>query len=298
MTGSASARCRRSKGRTWVEPERGITRPWRCDTNLCPDCGPWRGLRVRDAIARSGADWLITLTRAGECWADAHSRMRRLAEALRRRGITPCWTYVVEADQSGLHVHVLHRGSVGDPGVLDGLASDAGFGLITDVRPVTDVRSAAGYILKAAIGDEQRVGLALPEHLEMNGGRLLHHSRGFFRSAEGSPQTFTEAIRARGRAGGHQWGVAPSEWAADITDGDLRDRRAADGPKDHDSLGAPPVRADQRILPLVRGSPHDPVVRSAQRHIVCRADVPLSRSRRPLADAPRASTVTASDRAP
>lgn len=120
----------------------------------------------------------ITLTLAPEEWQDVRRRMQMLVEHLRRRGIRVKWLWVVEeGSQTGMkHIHAVQWGDFipwqdlltwwGARVQIE--ASKAAVGYLG--------KNVIRYLGKGLDGDRQ----AIEGHMNLNGGRAAHWSRGFF----------------------------------------------------------------------------------------------------------------------
>lgn len=167
----------------------------RCKSLQCDYCmglnASRRALTQAWALKNSGRparSWTATLVAdadAPDVWAQVRRRMNRTIEYARSLGVDVGEVvYTVEPNPkgTGYHAHVLQhgRGRV-DIELLKAAARRAGAGTISGMATVRDASSASLYSLKASAyslkglhGDQRRDALAI------NGGRLEHHSRGFF----------------------------------------------------------------------------------------------------------------------
>jgi hypothetical protein len=146
---------------------------------------------------------MLGLTGLPSTWRETQARITELRRILVRAGATPEWTYSVEVNpnRTGHHLHGLVSGAISEH-LLAGAVSQVGLGQQFDLRSVVHTRGL-GYGLKSACHSQA----ALAEFLQVNGGRLEHHSRRFFKDAAGRPCALDEAIAAaRGRRGD------PSPW--------------------------------------------------------------------------------------
>lgn len=120
----------------------------------------------------------ITLTLAPDEWQAVRGRMRDLARYLRRRGVEVRWLWVVEVgSKNGMkHVHAVQWGDfipwrdlLGWWGARVNIQSaDAALGYLG--------KNVIGYLGKGIDGDRE----AIEAHMNLNGGRAAHWSRGFF----------------------------------------------------------------------------------------------------------------------
>lgn len=119
----------------------------------------------------------LTLTLAPEEWQDVRLRMHNLVQYLRRQGIRVKWLWVVEVGAGGMkHVHAVQWG---DFIPWEQLLSWWGARVQIEAS-----KAAVGYLGKNVIrylgkgldGDRE----AIEDHMNLNGGRAAHWSRGFF----------------------------------------------------------------------------------------------------------------------
>ncbi len=162
----------------------GESFPLRCRRQRCVHCAPieawWKQMIISHG-GRSGAPTkFLTLTRAPADWQALRLKFRKYGHCIRRDygAFDAAWT--VELTRSGLpHVHCL----VKMPYVPQEALQDR-WGSIIDVRAIkgSQVRTA-GYVLKEA-RQVASYGLKgsqddLSAHLDLNGGRLVHLTRGY-----------------------------------------------------------------------------------------------------------------------
>lgn len=183
----------------------GQLRPARCQRLSCPFCVHL------EALARSAAIWLAKPRRAvrvslvadegdPDPWPTVRYRMNKLREHYGRLvGPLGEWAYHVEHNPrlTGFHAHAWQHGPQKvNMAALDECSARAGAGFC-EVETVRSIGGAATYGLKAVLGgsgygmkgtDEDPA-----EYLRINGGRLTHHSRGFFRSEAGARLPVREA---------------------------------------------------------------------------------------------------------
>lgn len=167
----------------------------RCKSLQCDYCcavnASRRALTQAWALKESGLQarsWTATLVAdAGsqDVWATVRKRMNRTIEYARELGVDVGeLVYTVEPNPkaTGYHAHVLQHGEGRiELELLKQAARAAGAGTISGMQVVRNVQSASLYSLKASAyslkglqGEQRRLALAI------NGGRLEHHTRGFF----------------------------------------------------------------------------------------------------------------------
>lgn len=232
---SAREGCPNRVGMVLLDYESGVWRPARCGRLACPYCV------AVEALLRAGAIWLARPRRAirvslvadagdPDPWPTARRRMNRTREEYRRRTRRSLgdWCYSVEPNPrgTGFHAHAWQHGpDKVDMAALDvaAQAAGAGFCKVETVRNVGQASryglkglGGAGYGLKGTDGDPA-------EYLRVNGGRLTHQSRGFFRSEDGATLPVRQAESAAlaalyGEREPGRWGLvteaAARSWAS------------------------------------------------------------------------------------
>lgn len=189
--------CPRPRG-SWIDPTTGVAHPRRCGLLSCYACIRSQAFKTAGALALARPMYLITLTLAGETWPDVRRHMQRWRQILHRQGFVWEHAFHVEPNPAGdgLHVHLWWWGDPIRRSVLADAASRAGMGLHCDKRPAyvrpkePNQLEHLPYGLKAVLNppdDRSEVGPVARRYLEVNGGRLLHATRKFWRDAEGKP---------------------------------------------------------------------------------------------------------------
>lgn len=207
-----------------VDTETGEVRLWRCRRDGCPWCGPINGGLVGLAIALARPERVVTLTQApgGRTGWQANRRaLNRLTEYLRRRGYRFQWAGAVEQGKGGMvHWQLVQHGQFVPQRELSTVAVLAGFGPVADIQQVRSRTSSARYPLKALAAAAYTVKGAemLAEHRELNGGRLFHTSRAFWRDDQGRPvASKREAVKLALRAA---YGQQTGSWVV-VRESDL-----------------------------------------------------------------------------
>lgn len=124
----------------------------------------------------------VTLTQAPDGWQALRMKVRRLAHELRHDGYRVQWAWTVEqGSKTGMrHVHLLQHGDFIPQGVLQ-----EAWGHIVHIEAIKGGRGAAAYAMKEAARvsayamKESRADFLA--HLDRNGGRACHLSRGYLR---------------------------------------------------------------------------------------------------------------------
>lgn len=122
----------------------------------------------------------ITLTRAPEGWEETRLAMKVWRNNLARHGVAGDGMWVVEqGSETGMkHVHVVQHGPRKIP--MEVLDESWGYGStqIESARAAVDYlgKGVVRYVAKGLDGGEE----SLVDHMNLNGGRAAHWSRGFF----------------------------------------------------------------------------------------------------------------------
>lgn len=188
--------CPARAGMVFLNLSTGETRPARCGRNACSYCLTRNARRRALAIAYSRPERELRLSLVADAgdpdpWQTARGRINRTREYLKRwKEPIGLWGFHVEPNPegTGYHAHVVQHGPRKiNKDALDQASFRAGGGL-TRVRKVQHVDGLAEYGLKgAALAAYGLKGASEGmEYLRLNGGRLGHYSRGFFRGADGA----------------------------------------------------------------------------------------------------------------
>jgi hypothetical protein len=144
---------RRAAAIAWAEPERSITLTLLADEG---DPDPWQTCRRRTWLTRRG---------------------------IQRLGYDPGeWVVHIEPNprETGFHGHLWHHGPRIPKEVLQSAAHSAGAGW-SRIEKIRTQKGVAAYGLKGLGYGLKGTEDSAPEYLRLNGGRLTHQSRGFFR---------------------------------------------------------------------------------------------------------------------
>jgi hypothetical protein len=182
----------------------------RCGRLACAPCSVLNARRRSAAIAWAEPRRAITVTLLADAgdedpWQTARRRWNRTREYLKRLSIDPGETVLhLEPNPkgTGYHGHVWQHSDSPIPKVaLQEAAHRAGAGW-TRIEAIRSRRSAGAYGLKGMGYGLKGVTEESPrEYLRVNGGRLTHQSRGFFRGLG-----VRDAEREASGSGG-QWAV-------------------------------------------------------------------------------------------
>lgn len=188
--------CPDSRGLRYVDGWTGEAIYERCGKASCAICCLINVKQRARAIRRSKPDRLVTFTLAGEDGVSARENITRVVRKVRGRGY--CWQHALSVEpnheDTGLHVHAWVRGDAVPLDVLNTICAEIGMGH-ADILPL----SFAGpmvYGMKRAQDDTTRAS-----HLRLNGGRLGHHTRGFYLDRQGQPTSLAVALGRRRRRG-------------------------------------------------------------------------------------------------
>jgi hypothetical protein len=173
--------------RYWVNTWTGEKRPAFCQSQGCPVCGPreaWKKSLIISHGGKSGPPKrYAVLSQFPLDWQKGRQKMRDLPRLLEKRGYRwdQTWTVEVNPAGTGLHVNVLQKGSYVPQGELQDV-----WGAIVHIQAIKS-RKGAQKVGTYALKEAQTVaGYAVKDaaqhtaqHLDVNGGRLIHCSRGY-----------------------------------------------------------------------------------------------------------------------
>lgn len=180
----------------WVNTETGEVRSGRCRATACLFCGPKMARNLVHLVERFGRPTrMVRLSQVHQSWQGVRSEIRDLRRRIRKYGYDWADMFIVEQNpkQTGFHAHMLQHG---DYVPQDHLQQMCG-GRIPYIARMRS-GSATGYTFKGTGGMSYSFkGAAsaegLAQHLELNGGRLAHWSRNFFRNENGESMSKTAA---------------------------------------------------------------------------------------------------------
>ncbi|MDH2415815.1 hypothetical protein [Nocardioides sp. CER19] len=208
LTISFPTRCPRAAGQPdHLNLDTGELRPPRCKANLCPYCVRVNRWRTCRAVGASCPTAFLTFTLVGDEWPVIQRRMNKLIERLRNEGYNYEWAWKVECFWISVkrpwgmvtkhrhHVHAfLHGESVPDEATLGAGAERVGFGSEFRFFLLTDKPEyAARYLWPWDKKIMEFHALNLGHNLHVNGGRLVHQSRNFWRY-NGERMTSMDAV--------------------------------------------------------------------------------------------------------
>lgn len=138
------------------------------------------------ALARPTHMYLLTLV--GEDWRTIRANMTSFVRRVRRSVVEFQHAWHVEAnpDGTGTHIHGWCWGTIPAQHVLREAAVLSGMGSYASIRPwrldASDDPLIA-YGMKSVTGPQLGRSSEAQEFLALNGGRVMHASRGFYRDA-------------------------------------------------------------------------------------------------------------------
>lgn len=187
-----------------VSESSGVIVPTSCRSYQCPFCGPRKARRLAMA-----ATWalepeqvergrFITLTLPPDRWAiewkELRQKVRDFKRYMKRRGYEFEWFWTVErgSENGALHLHALAHGDY----LPQALVQEV-WGGIAYLEGIRQQDRVSKYVMKQAA---HVAGYSLKEaskgtyehHLDLNGSRVAHWSRGFFHGRK-LDQAFAEA---------------------------------------------------------------------------------------------------------
>jgi hypothetical protein len=190
--------------------------PKTCQRRTCANCSWYTSGLVADAIHDCDSDSFITLTNLPADWASVQRIWKNVISRAERDGHGRQdwnWLYVIEEDtvEQTVHLHALVHGKAPPHGFWDKVNDELTGGL-AHVRPAHSGHGS--YLTKGCVRDKQRCYVCeterLARHLELNGGRVVHNSQGFFRDPNRQPigglRKAVDRIRARRRR------TNPEDW--------------------------------------------------------------------------------------
>lgn len=160
--------------------------PLRCRRHRCLECSHLEVWWKQQIISHGGNSGpptkFITLTRAPADWQPLRKKISKFMTEIRSRTDRPfemAWTVELSPKNQIPHVHGLVKSRY----VRQELLQDA-WGSIIDIRAIRGPQNApAGYVLKEArqVADYalKTTQADLDAHMALNGGRLVHLSRGY-----------------------------------------------------------------------------------------------------------------------
>lgn len=186
-----------------------------CGALRCYSCIIGRAIRVGEAIALAEPTQALTLSLNSEEWQTIKTRFQAFGRRLRTQGLRAEYCYHVEPYRNGgTHAHLfLHGDWVRDLDVRLACES-AGFGYNGwsthwQIRADHYQRPSIDYGLKMILrlrpDNPTELWAQAETYLDLNGGRLVHNTRGFWRDAHGQACTLREAIRATRAASSGRW---------------------------------------------------------------------------------------------
>jgi hypothetical protein len=180
--------------------------PGACKVYRCPRCGPVKASAYGQLAAASRPERFVTLTLAGDTWAEVRAHNQEFVRRLRRLEYDWQAFWAVEENPllTGHHVHALQHGDYIPQAVLQ----DA-WGAIVHIEAVSahveGAGQAARYVIKgtgAANYVTKGTTSDLGRHLALNGGRTAHWSRRYMRLESGDPVAAFALMTAMGRSAG------------------------------------------------------------------------------------------------
>jgi hypothetical protein len=188
----------------WINRDTGEIRyGMRCRRNGCPYCVHVNARRRGLAIALAEPERAITLTQVApaddpDAFGTARRRINRTREFYKREGLNPGeWLWHLEPNPAGTghHAHIWQHGRDKiDTDALRIAQARAGLGAWHHVSRVTAVLGSATYGLKGLGYGMKGTDDSPDRYLDLNGGRLTHQSRGYFRG-RGVRSVEVEALR-------------------------------------------------------------------------------------------------------
>lgn len=214
---SVGSRCPYKVGFFLLNGTTGEYFPLGCGRQKCAVCVRWQAVRTAGAVALAEPERFLRLSLVGDDWQTVRGRVRRVRYELQRRvgqAVEIAWTVERNPKGTGHHVHGFEHGAYVPQGLLAEVCDYLGMGRNTDIRKwVPQGPLSTAYGIKGLLYPMKGASDSHLEYLELNGGRLIHVSRGFCRLGKGGPQMGLEALRREWAVRRHpengrdHWGV-------------------------------------------------------------------------------------------
>jgi len=207
--------CPRISGLYLVNWATGQVVPARCGANFCAYCIARNARNVAKAISLAAPTRAILLTDAPEAWQARRDAVRVLLQRLRRSGLSIEMVWHCEPNPKGTGVHI-HGWGHGDRVPMEPFreaAVSAGFGSwvgLSKMRQRVGRENAVGYGLKGV-----KYGMKhaeAKEYLQVNGGRLCHATRGFWRDGPERLTLGTAIERTRAQGKDQEWQLVTEKY--------------------------------------------------------------------------------------
>lgn len=159
-----------------------------CMRTCCPVCVRAVAVEAARAIALARPTHSYRLSLVGSQWSDIHDNMTGFVRRVRRRVTKFEHAWHIEANPAGTgnHVHGWFWGAtptqhlLREAAVVSGMGADVWMG---SWRVASSADALIDYGMKAVTGPGLGRSDEAKEFLALNGGRVMHASRGFYRDA-------------------------------------------------------------------------------------------------------------------
>lgn len=172
-----------------VDSVTGVISPVFCERlRACAVCLRRQAWRYARAIGLARPDQFITLTRIADTWQDIRGQINGFRTRMKKRLVAWQDIYYVERHHNGdPHVHLWQWGSRVTPYLAREMAVRAGLGPVVDVQPWLS-KGPVAYGLKTILKSPSREGLTpgIDDFLNLNGNRLSHSTKQFWRDEHGN----------------------------------------------------------------------------------------------------------------
>ena len=192
-------RCPRKLDWCLFNAESGHMLPARCRANTCDFCLKVNALQVAGAIALAQPERAVRFSQVGDDWQTARNRMKQIAFHIRNSGYDwhCAWHLEPNPKGTGHHIHAWQYGSYIPQATLQDLAHREGMG-IPYIEAMKQNQGPVNYGLKQLAVKYGLKGVdesAPGEYLRKNGGRLVHSTRGFWKTPDGQLEGQRAAMR-------------------------------------------------------------------------------------------------------
>lgn len=167
-----------------------------CMRTCCPICVRAVAVEAGRAMALVAPTHSYLLTLVGPDWQAIQTNMTRLVRRVRRRNpkFQHAWHVEANPDGTGNHIHGWCWGDIPAEGLLREAAVMSGMGSFVSIRPWRLRKSddpVIAYGMKAVTGPQFGRSSEAQEFLGLNGGKVMHASRGFYRDPSTGEQFVT-----------------------------------------------------------------------------------------------------------
>lgn len=174
-----------------------------CRRHLCIGCASWQAIQRGMAIRLAEPEWGIVITRVGNDFDSIRRAVADMLRQLRKMGclIEMAWAAEANPKGDGVHVHGWARAADDPSEFVDRIAPNR-HGVVLS-QPIWQPEGPFTYPVKTVVqlnGTPLKTAQPIFDNfMALNGNRLTHHTRGFYRNEHGKRVGAKEATRAARR---------------------------------------------------------------------------------------------------